>query len=90
MNSNRITQWLKLKRLGREVLSLKPGKVATEKLRLSRGAEETLLWKSDAVPLFSLVKSRTGKRTVELLGSGLTGAHTLFEDPEEAAPKPAP
>ncbi|TMA29331.1 MAG: hypothetical protein E6J78_02960 [Deltaproteobacteria bacterium] len=39
---------------------------------------DTRLWRSDRVPLWGLIKSRSPRATVELLGSARSGAHSVF------------
>ena len=39
---------------------------------------DTRIWRSASVPLWGLVKAQSPRQTLELTGSGTTGAHTLF------------
>jgi hypothetical protein len=41
-------------------------------------AGDVRLWRSPDVPLWGLVRSRSPRQTVELVDSGLTGAHSVF------------
>ena len=40
------------------------------------------VWRSAKVPLWGLVKGRSPRETIELLGSGFTGAHSVFPKAE--------
>jgi hypothetical protein len=43
----------------------------------------TRVWRSAQVPLWGLVKGRSPRETIELLGSGFEGAHSVFPKPGE-------
>lgn len=60
---------------------------APERVRVKAGvfanarpvrAGEVRLWRDGSVPLWGLVKARTPRQTVELIGYGHTGAHSTF------------
>ena len=68
------------------------GTFYAESLRISRkGEDETQLWRSKAVPLWGLVRAKSKKQTVELIGFARTGAHSVLPKGygDEVAP-PAP
>jgi hypothetical protein len=60
---------------------VKAGSYDTDRIQLSKGKEKKLVWRSDAVPLFGLVKSESGGRVTELSACGHSGAHTLITTP---------
>ncbi len=62
-------------------IRVKAGNYDTDRIQLSKGKETNLVWRSDAVPLFGLVKSEVGGRVTELSACGHTGAHTLMTTP---------
>jgi hypothetical protein len=94
----------KVERLARESVTVPGGSFACDKLRITdqRTGEVTLVWKSAEVPLLPLVRAQGKKLSVELLGAGKTGAHSLIADekneqgqkeeqkdpPEKTAPRP--
>jgi hypothetical protein len=46
-------------------------------------AGDVRLWRSPAVPLWGLVKSKSPRQTVELVSSGLGGAQSVFPSPPQ-------
>jgi hypothetical protein len=63
-----------------ETLTVQAGRFRCERVRLSHGKQSTTLWRSDRVPVFHIVQSRGEGGSVELVGHGLAGAHSLFPE----------
>ena len=73
-----------------EPLRKAPGKVvkgAPERIEVKAGVYEKAeplrlrdvrIWRSKSVPLWGLIKAQSPRQTVELIGSGRTGAHSTF------------
>ena len=87
----------RVKLLGKEEVKVRGGTFAAQRLQVSHGKLRATLWRADEVPILGLVKSEDAHSKTELIGHGLTGAHTVFpanQDPEgapqKAAPPPAP
>jgi len=57
------------------------GTFDTDRVRFAKGAERSTVWRSDAVPLYGLVRSESRGRVTELRASGHTGAHSLIATP---------
>lgn len=82
----------KVERLGQEVVTVRAGKFTAEKLRVTdlRTKEVTLVWKSAELPVLPLVRAQGRGRTIELLGFGRTGAHSVIDaEPGDAFAPPA-
>ena len=78
--------------LGLEQVKVRGGSFRAQRLRVSRQKLHATLWRADEVPVLGLVKSEDAHTKTELVGHGLTGAHTVFpanQDPEGAPQKPA-
>jgi hypothetical protein len=61
-------------------VSVQAGRFTTEIVDVG----DTRVWRSRLVPLWGLVKGRSPRETVELLGSGRDGAHSVFPRVEPA------
>jgi hypothetical protein len=64
----------KVEKLGKSKAQVRAGAFEAELLR----AGDTRVWRSDSVPLWGLVKAKSPGQSVELIGSGRTGGHTVF------------
>jgi hypothetical protein len=67
----------KIVRRGEERVEVRGGKFTAQVLQVG----DTRVWRSPLVPLWGLVKGRSPRQTIELLGSGREGAHSVFPDP---------
>ena len=79
---------LSIKKLGHEQVKVRGGTFEAQRLQVTREQQRAVLWRADSVPLLGLVKSSDARSTTELIGLGLTGAHTVFpanQDPEGAS-----
>jgi len=83
---------------GADISSMHAGKVTVragtfnaERIRVAKGKDATVVWRSSEVPLFGLVKSESADKTTELVQTGHSGAHTLISVPilDEAIPPDA-
>jgi hypothetical protein len=63
---------------GPEEVTVPAGTLRATKLRISGRHASTRVWKSDAIPLWGLVRARDGRRTIELLRYGPGGASSVF------------
>jgi hypothetical protein len=62
----------------REEVTVPAGTFLATKLLISAGRQTMRAWKSDAVPLWGLVRAHDGRRTIELLRYGHGGARSVF------------
>lgn len=63
-----------MRRLGSARVKVPAGAFATEVLQVER----TRVWRAAGVPLWGLVKAISGRRTIELLASGVEGGRSVF------------
>ena len=61
-------------RRGQALVTVGAGEYRAEVLE----AGDMRIWRAATVPLWGLVKARSPKRTIELIATGVTGAHTVF------------
>ena len=64
----------RVKRLGSRRVRVAAGEFAAELLLVS----DTRVWRAAKVPLWGLVKARSARQSVELVGFGESGGHSLF------------
>ena len=63
-----------VRRLGNARVKVAAGVFETEVQQV----QGTRVWRAASVPLWGLVKARSGQRTVELLASGVSGGRSVF------------
>jgi hypothetical protein len=64
----------RIRRRGQERVQVPAGSFAADVIDVGG----TRVWRSSRVPLWGLVKERSARHTVELVGSGREGAHSAF------------
>ncbi|HUJ26523.1 MAG TPA: hypothetical protein VLW85_10920 [Myxococcales bacterium] len=65
---------VKVTHRGREAIAVRAGSYRADVLE----AGDMRVWRASSVPLWGLVKARSPKQSVELLGASARGAHTVF------------
>jgi len=70
------------RRIGSAEVKVPAGVFFAEELRVTADGETTRIWRTERVPLWGLVRARGPRQSVELIGYGHEGAHSVFPEPQ--------